>query len=121
MSESREFSTASILSLATGISFCNFGEIHEATEYLMGHPVWTHHFASKELWDNMRQAVIDQYPMMPTEIKGVTKNNYLEKLAEIEAKIGKTIIIRKGDGLTVTLPEDGIPDHLKDKIIHVHI
>lgn len=121
MTETREFPTAVIASISTDVLLCKFGDMHEAAEYLMGHPIWTHHFASKELNDEMRRTIAEQCPGMPTEIEGVTSENYLTKLADIEAEIGKTVTIRKGGGLTAMLPTDGIPDHLKDKTIAVTI
>jgi hypothetical protein len=118
MSETtREFPTAVIASLSTGIGLCNFSEIHEAAEFLMGHPIWTHHFASKELWQDMQKTVLSQCPGMPTELPGVNKTNYLEKMAEIVAEYGPTQTIRRGSGLTAMLPTDGIPDHAKVIII----
>ncbi|HBR26846.1 MAG TPA: hypothetical protein DD732_07425 [Rhizobiales bacterium] len=89
---------------------CKFDEMHEAAEYLMGHPIWTHHFADKGLWLKMQRAVVEQCPGMPTELPGADKDNYLAKLAEIEAEIGKVVKIRKGDGSTAMYPLDGIPE-----------
>ena len=108
--ETREFSTAAIASISTGIMLCKFGEMHEAAEYLMGHPIWSHHFASKELSESMKRAVVRQYPEMPTELSGVTAENYLEYLNKIEAKFGKTVKIKKGDGATAMHPLEGIPE-----------
>lgn len=119
MTETREFPTAVVASLSTGVLLCEFGKMHEAAEYLMGHPIWTHHFADKMLTEEMKWTIAEQCPGMPTDIEDVTKENYLEKLAEIEAAIGKTVRIRKGGGLTAMLPTDGIPGHLKDKTICV--
>jgi hypothetical protein len=95
--------------------------MHEAAEYLMGHSIWTHHFANKMFADEMRRAIAEQCPGMPTGVDGVTAGNYLEKLAEIESVIGKTVKIRKGSGMTAMLPTDGIPDHLKDHTIEVKL
>jgi len=117
MSETREFPTAVIASISTGVLMCDFGDMHEAAEYLMGHPIWTHHFANKDLWRDMQRAITTQCPGIPTEIEGVTKDNYLQKVAELVAEVGPVQTIRKGDGVTAMLPTDGIPDHLKDKTI----
>ena len=117
MVQTRDFPTAVIASISTGILLCDFGKMQEAAEYLMGHPIWTHHFADKTLTLEMKRTIAEQCPGMPMEIDGVTKDNYLEKLAVIEAEIGKTVRIRKGGGLTAMLPTDAIPDHLKDTII----
>jgi hypothetical protein len=119
--ETREFPTAVIASLSSGTLLCDFSKMHEAAEYLMGHPIWTHHFADKGLWSEMQKTIAAQCPGMPTNIEGVTKENYLDKLAAIEAEIGKTVVIRKGGGLTAMLPTDGIPDHLKDKTIMIEV
>lgn len=110
MTETRDFSTAAIASLSTGVLLCKFSEMHEAAEYLMGHPIWTHQFGSKDLWHKMQRAIIEQCPGIPTEIKNVDKDNYLTRLAEIEAEIGKVVKIRKGDGATAMHPLDGIPE-----------
>lgn len=119
--ETREFPTAVIASLSSGVLLCKFGEMHEAAEYLMGHPIWTHHFASKDLWQEMQRTILEQCPGMPTELEGVTHGNFQQKVTEIEAVIGKTVRIRKGGGQTAMLPSDGIPDHLKDKTIVVEV
>lgn len=119
--ETRDFPTAVIASISTGVLLCDFGAMQEAAEYLMGHPIWTHHFADKQLCDEMKLTIAAQCPGMPTEIEGVTAENYLAKLAEIEQAIGTTARIRKGGGLTAMLPTDGIPDHLKDNTIVVKV
>lgn len=110
MTETRDFPTAVIASISTGVLLCKFDEMHEAAEYLMGYQIWTHHFGSKDLWHKMRRAVIEQYPGMPTGIPNVDKDNYLTKLIEIEAKIGKIVKIRKGAGEGAMHPLDGIPE-----------
>jgi hypothetical protein len=109
--ETREFPTAVIASISTGVLLCKFGDMHEAAEYLMGHPIWTHHFASKELSQSMRERILEQCPGMPGKDDGsITRENYQQKLAEIEAKIGPICTIRKGDGATAKSPLEGIPE-----------
>lgn len=117
MTETREFPTLAIASLSSGVLLCDFSAMHEAAEYLMGHPIWTRHFAAEQLQSDMRRAIADQCPGMPTEIEGVTRENYREHAAAIEARFGKTVKIKKGSGLTAMLPMEGIPDHLKDHTI----
>jgi hypothetical protein len=109
--ETREFPTAVIASLASGIVFCDFGKIHEAAEYLMGHPIWTHHFASKDLWQSMRAKVLEQCPgMFANDDGSVGGDNWREKLAEIETEIGPVCTIRKGGGETAMHPLAGLPE-----------
>lgn len=111
--ETREFPTAVIASISTGILLCTFGEMQEAAQFLMGHPIWTHHFASKELSADMCRAIAEQCPGMPMagDIEGGP--TWREQLAKIVAEIGPTVHIRKGSGLTAMLPTDGIPEGIE--------
>ena len=113
----REFPTAVIASLSSGVLLCKFSELHKAAEYLMGHPIWTHHFASKPLWEAMQQRVLEQCPGMPTEVAGVTLENLAERLAEIEGELGSIAVIREGNGETAMHPLEGIPEGKKVFII----
>lgn len=121
MGETREFPTAVIASLSSGVLLCDFSAMHEAAEYLMGHPIWMHNFGDKQLWSDMQQTIIAQCPSVPTTLEAVTKDNYLERLAEIEKLVGKSVMIKKGDGHTAISPLDCIPSHLKDKTIVVEV
>lgn len=120
--ETREFPTAVIASLSSGRLLCKFSEMHEAAEYLMGHPIWTHHFASRPLWEEMKRSISEQCPGMPTsDIEGVTPENVHEHIARLEADLGPLVKIRKGSGATAMSPLEGIPDRLKDKTIIVQV
>lgn len=110
--ETRDFPTAVIASLSSGVLLCEFDKMHEAAEYLMGHPIWTHHFANKTLWGEMQKTIAEQCPGMPTDLPDVNKDNWEAKRAELEAEFGVTVKIRKGGGLTAMLPTDGIPDRI---------
>src|SRR5258708_4168087 len=104
MSETREFPTAVVASLSSGVLLCDFSAMHECAEFLMGHPIWTHHFASKDLWQAMQAAILEQCPGMPVAMDGVTKENCGERVAALEAELGATQILRKGDGSTAMAP-----------------
>ena len=114
--ETRLISTAALASLTTGTLLCKFSEMHEAAEFLMGHPIWTHHFADKSLFRKMREIARSQVPKLPTRLSGVTKDNFRQKLAALERRIGKAHRIRRGDGSTAMHPLAGIP---KDKEVIV--
>jgi hypothetical protein len=117
----RDFPTAVIASISTGVLLCEFSKMHEAAEFLMGHPIWTHHFADKGLWQEMQKTILEQCPGMWTELGGVTKDNYQEHVKRLEGKFGPTVKIRRGGGLTAMLPTDGIPEHLKDGTITIAV
>ncbi len=48
---------AVILSAYTGIVMCDFSDIHEYTEKVLKRPIWTHEFASEDLWVEIREKV----------------------------------------------------------------
>ncbi len=115
--ETREFPTAVIASLSSGILLCEFSAMHECAQFLMGHPIWTHHFANEDLWLDMQRSILAQCPGMPTSMEGVTKENVAEKVADLVLNFGAVQTIRKGSGLTAMLPTDGIPDHVKTIVL----
>jgi hypothetical protein len=96
MTETKDFPVAVIASLSTGVQLCKFGDMHEAAEYLMGQPISTSHFMDKSLIGEMQRTITEQCSAIPTKIDGVTADNYLQKVALLEAEIGKTVRIRKG-------------------------
>lgn len=111
MADTREFPTEVIASISTGVLLCNFSDLHEAAEYLMGHPIWTHQFADKELTEAMRATIAEQCPGMPGRefAEAVTKENWQERRDSIISDIGPRVRIRRGCGLTAMHPTDGIP------------
>lgn len=121
MIDTREFPTAVIASISSGVLLCRFSDMHEAAEYLMGHPIWTHHFGSKELWKEMQATVLEQCPGMPIDAPGIDNDNWQAFKVKLEAELGPIVKIRRGGGLTAMLPTDGIPDRLKDHTIMVEV
>lgn len=119
MTETRDFPTEVIASLSSGVLLCDFGKMQEAAEYLMGHPIWTHHFADETLTGEMKRAIAEQCPGMPPALPDTDQSNWEAKRDVLIAEFGPTVRIRKGSGLTAMLPTDGIPDHLKDNTITV--
>ncbi|MGY3590391.1 hypothetical protein ACVIGB_010027 [Bradyrhizobium sp. USDA 4341] len=122
MTETRDFPTIVIASLSSGVLLCKFEEIHDAAEFLMGHPICTHHFGSRDIWKEMQRTVLEQCPGMPTDAApGIDATNYVGFVVKLEAEIGKAVKIRKGDGLTAMLPTDGIPERLNGRTIIVEV
>jgi len=53
---------AVVISAYTGIMCCNFSDMHKEVEKRLGRPVFTHEFASKELWeDEIKPAFKDDF------------------------------------------------------------
>ncbi|WP_202620953.1 hypothetical protein [Pseudoflavonifractor sp. 524-17] len=44
-----------IVSAYTGVLMCDFSDLHEYIEKKLGHPVWTHELASKEVWAEIKE------------------------------------------------------------------
>lgn len=93
----KQFKLGVVLSLTTGKLLCEFSELHEAAEYVLGHPVWTHEFADEQTVERIRNAVVTQHPgLADVDAKGVTKENWKEFLAAKEALYGEQITLQEG-------------------------
>ena len=45
-----------IVSAYTGILMCDFSDVHEYIEKILGGAVWTHQLADKKIWDDIKAA-----------------------------------------------------------------
>ena len=45
-----------IISAYTGVLMCNFGDVHEYIEKILGRPVWTHELADEKVWNEIKEA-----------------------------------------------------------------
>lgn len=100
--ETKTFSTAAVVSLTSGLLLCKFGEMHELAEYVMGHPIWTHEFASKPLWELMKSKLLEQHPDLPVEAD--ESQPWQDYLAAACAKFGETLTITKGEEVRAADP-----------------
>ena len=113
--ERKDISTRAMASVSTGVLLCNFSEMAEAVEWLLGHPIWTHQYPA--LADDMKRRALEECPALPTEAAGVDASNWQQFAEAVEISIGKTVSVRKGGGLTALLPTDEIPEHLRSNAI----
>jgi hypothetical protein len=96
--ESKQFSIASIVSLTSGMLLCDFGDMHHLAEYVMGHPIWTHEFASKPMWDVMKSKLLEQHPTLPAAVpEGTGESNWQRWRDSLVAQFGATLPIAKGE------------------------
>ena len=103
----RKFPTAAIASLTTGVLLCKFEEMHEAAEYVAGGPVFTHQFPL--IMGHIRDLILKQHPGLPTELHGVTTENYMDYRLDLDRRFGAEILIEEGDGASLMSPLDGTP------------
>lgn len=117
--ETREFATEVALSLATCASFCDFAQIHEAVEYVLGHPVWTHEFDNK-VWWAAADAVIAAEPRLErvrTLIAGIRATAELcpdpeafwkAFVAEAVLQLGPTVRLVRGTAQRTETPVESL-------------
>lgn len=96
----KEFTTAAVATLSTGVAMVAWGEAAALAEWIIGHPIWTHEYPA--MADSLSAAVQEQFPGMPTEARSGPA--YLEDLASIEAKFGKTLVVRRGSAVRTQDP-----------------
>lgn len=84
-----------LASITTGTLLCadGFGVVHEAAEWLVGHPVWTHEFVDPAMKATMIEAALSQFPDMPTS----HPDDWRKLSAELRERYGETVVVRKGD------------------------
>lgn len=86
---SKTYPTEVLLSITTGRLLCNFSDMHECCEFLVSQPIWTHEFASKGRVEQLKAAVLAQYPEFATvDAEGVTKDNWQEFKARMIEQFG---------------------------------
>lgn len=59
---------AIVVSAYTGILMCDFGDMHEYIEKVMGRPIWTHEFADYKLWDQIKEKVKPDFLRICAEV-----------------------------------------------------
>jgi hypothetical protein len=97
--ETKEFSTPVLASL-TGHKLMaeSFSEVHEAAEFVVGHPIWTHEFADKSNVKAIRSAVLEQHPdLSEFDDSNVTPDNVAQRRQELIDEYGETRVLTKGD------------------------
>lgn len=113
---------SALLCLTTGKSFGPFDEMHEAAEHVIGQPIWTHEFASKELWGTLRENVLAQFPDLPADGDAVTTENAMQFLADAVAKFGETLEVEQGTAERTKSPMETLQEVAGDKpVIMVQI
>lgn len=94
----KSFSVPAIVSLMSGRLLCNFSDMHEVAEHVMGHPIWTHEFASEALWALMKAKVSEQHPDLPSEApEWVDKETWQRWRDQLVEQYGATRELAKGD------------------------
>ena len=95
MGEAKEFRTLVVGTASSGITLANsmsIADIHELSEWVLGHPVWTHELGQDHIWKRMRELLVAQFPDLPTD--DVTDHAAAAKA--LLATYGEIISVRRG-------------------------
>lgn len=113
MSEERTFDPRIIGSITSGVLLMDgFSKVHEAIEFLSGHPVWTHELPSASR--AVTPAILARYPDMPVG----DLEDWQATAAALTGKYGESIPVAPGDGRRDRSPLDTLADMVSpDKTI----
>lgn len=114
----QSFTVAAALSAITGRLLCDsFGEVHALSEWVMGHSIWTHEFADKNLCERIKAAVIVQHPMLgESDASSLNETNFSDWLTNEEMRLGvKCMTFAKGTGARTEHPLESISRMFPDK------
>ena len=131
--ETKDFSLGVALSLTTGYMLAgNFGEIHEAAEWLVGHPIWTHEFADRALADRLRDMILGQRPELAAAddfrahadaLKGASKSaarSHVDSFMATQVeRFGAVVALAKGGHERAESPLDTLRRMVPDEKIVV--
>ena len=67
--------------------------VHEAAEWLLGHPVWTHEFIIPEIKQALIDEVLRQFPDMPTE----KPEDWATCRLSLHSAYGDTVAVERGN------------------------
>jgi hypothetical protein len=90
MDETREFTTAAVLSAVMGRLLCEITKVYEVLTFLTGRGVYTHELGvAGEL---CYPEVLRQHPRLAEiDVSEVTPDNWREKLVQFELVLGQTL------------------------------
>jgi len=92
--DSRQFSIGAVLSVSSGRMLCDFSEMHECIEYLVGTSVWTHQLADRKFVDELKAAVIRQHSaLVEFDADVVTTENWQDIVKAATKKFGATLAL----------------------------
>lgn len=105
----KTYATEVVLSATTGILLCEFGDMHELIEHIIGHPVWTHELADRSMMDVIREDVCDQHPRLREVDKSqIINGDWATFRDKWIAKLGATLDIESWNYIRSETPLDSL-------------
>jgi len=99
MTEMKEFDTLIVGSASSGVALkqgMSYGDMGEITEWVLGHPVWTHELADKALWTRMSEAIRAHLPDMPAPHEDGEGPDWQAVGAALIERYGETVSLPRG-------------------------
>jgi len=114
MSEERTFDPRIVGSITSGVLLIDgFSKVHEAIEFMTGHPVWTHELPSAS--QALIPAILARYPDMPVG----EMPDWQGTATALVQKYGDAIAVSAGDGRRERSPLDTLAEMVAPKDIIV--
>lgn len=73
---------AAIITAYTGIMATDFDSFHKYAEEVMGRPIWTHEFSVKAVWDELKEAALEDFLGLCREATSLPKEEWEMRKAE---------------------------------------
>lgn len=96
--EAKDIDPAALASITTGILMADFSAVHEAAEWLIGHPVWTHELPA--LADRLASLAIAQFPDLPTSVE----TTWQDTRDAVRIHYGDTVTVERGADQRISDP-----------------
>lgn len=112
--ETKTFPTEVLLTCTTGKLLCeDFGDFHACASFITGNDYFTHHFAIKSVWHDIRNKIIEQHPDLDVNVDHIDNDNYKVETQKLLEVLGTHREMPAGEGENQPDIMDGIPDDKK--------
>jgi len=106
----KTFDTRALASLTDGRLLVpndegGFSRVHHVAEWLLGAPVWTHHFGDAGMMELLKALALAQFPDLPKEGEF---SDYRDAARHAVDRYGPRVDVAKGDGTGAMSPVDGL-------------
>jgi hypothetical protein len=98
MTATKNIDPVALASITTDIIMTSFGAVHEAIEWILGHPVWTHELPS--VADTAKGLVRAQFPDMPIGID----DHWTVTAEAVRKHYGETVEVSQGTAQRTATP-----------------
>jgi hypothetical protein len=96
VSETKTFSALEVAGCFSGIVL-EEGGFSGVAEHVMGHPIWTHEFADRELHERLQFTLGELFPeLRGIDFNGITPENVEQRVKQIKSTMPATFDVPRG-------------------------